>query len=116
MNGIGGHIEALELSCETMRREFTEETGIKEYLHWLQYAKLHGVDTSGEIWEVDIYRVVMECLPHVCFTTEEGTVWQVPVPELKNWPVLSNLLYLIPMAINHIQGTDRCKYFDIKES
>lgn len=115
MNGIGGHIEEGELSCEAMRREFIEETGVKEDIQWVQYAKLHGVETSGEIWEVDIYRAITETLLHVATTTEEGTIWQVPVPNLKNWPVLPNLLYLIPMAINHIEGTDKCKYFDIKE-
>jgi 8-oxo-dGTP diphosphatase len=110
MNGVGGHIEEGELSCEAMRREFGEETGTQEDIHWVQYAVLHGVD-----WEVDIYRAILDTLPHVAFTTEEGVIWQVPVTDLKNWPVLPNLLYLIPMAINHIQGTDKCKYFDIRE-
>ena len=113
INGIGGHIKEYELSCDAMKREFKEETATGDDLHWVQYAKLHGAD-----WEVDIYRTVMSTMPRVgeyLFVTDEGTVSPIDISELKNQPVLPNLLYLIPMAINHILGTDKCKFFDIRE-
>ena len=114
MNGIGGHVEEGELSLDAMKREFIEETGIKANLPWAQYALLHGCYSSGELWEVAIYRAVTNGLLGV-YETEEGTTWLTSVPRLKDWPVLPNLLYLIPMAINHIQGTDKCGFFDILE-
>ena len=122
VNGIGGHIEEDELSCEAMGREFSEETGIEADLSWAQYAQLSG--SGKEDWLIDIYRSVSASLPqedrHMgelkwSFTTSEGTAEIVQVSDLKNQPVLPNLLYLIPMAINHIQGTDKCRFFSIME-
>jgi len=110
MNGIGGHIESGELSCEAMVREFVEETGITTCLPWKQYAVLRG-----DTWIVDIYNTVAGVFVPMFITTEEGTVSPASVADLKNQPVLPNLLYLIPMAINHIQGTDKCRFFTIQE-
>jgi len=120
MNGVGGHIEEGELSYEAMRREFIEETNISANIDpaWVQYAKLHGVDKSGELWEIDIYRGIIDELGPIdsyYATTDEGVVSLVAVKCLNTCPVLPNLLYLIPMAINNINGTDKCAYFDIAE-
>ena len=109
MNGLGGHVEPQEPLAIAMRREFREESG-QDVEGWSTFGRLHGAD-----WQVFLYWAIKpEAM--VCNVCDEGTVLPVFVDELHKHPVLPNLHYLIPMAINHATRQDSCPYFDIRES
>ena len=89
-NGIGGHIEALELSHAAMVREFEEETGVA-IPEWDMFARLQGED-----WSVDFYRVFEVDFTFLKTTTDEE-VLVYPADQLPA-EVLPNLRWLIPLA------------------
>lgn len=97
LNGIGGKIDPGENPHDGMVREFEEETGLhlsKE--RWCQFCELIGkgfhvyffyaIDIAGEAGGVRS-------------KTEEVIEW-VPVMSLYLKPIIPNLNWLIPMALN----------------
>lgn len=93
MNGIGGKIETDENSFQAMRREFKEETGI-DYFHWIPV-----VTISGEDWEVVVYTCKTNQV-HGFKTMEDEKVCYIPLNELRDFNVISNLDWLIPMCLD----------------
>lgn len=97
LNGIGGKIED-ETRLAAMIREFKQETGVTQSA-WKQFATMWG-----EEW-------LVECF--VCFveekqlfsvkTQEDEEVLVIPVEELikgQTAPIIPNLKWLIPMALD----------------
>lgn len=92
-NGIGGKIEPGENSFQAMRREFKEETGI-DYFHWIPV-----VTMSGEDWEVIVYTCKTNDV-HSFKRMEDEEPHYIGLHELKNFDVIPNLDWLIPMCLD----------------
>lgn len=112
INGIGGKIERGETSLNAMIREFKEETGF-DFKDWKYFASLY----DGENFEVFIFcghttKILSNCISHI----EE----EKPFVCSMDWfnqcnDLIPNLKYLVPMAINKLQGVDKAHHFMIKE-
>jgi len=120
LNGVGGKIEvgAGEGAVAAMVREFAEETGgsLGDRVEWRPFGRLR--DAAGE-WEVWLFhgKYLQEFPADLAsFSSDEGSVTVVDRQDLHNWPVLPNLRYLIPMALNHARGLDRAPFFDVVEA
>jgi 8-oxo-dGTP pyrophosphatase MutT (NUDIX family) len=110
-NGIGGHIEYEEGSEEAMVREFKEETGkdTSEY-SWNMFCRMGDGDLRLDIedndgtWVVDVFCLELELLAELTSMTDEEIVI-VPLETLKakNLNIISNLSWLIPMALNYLE-------------
>jgi 8-oxo-dGTP diphosphatase len=103
-NGIGGSIEAGETPDQAMIREFFEETGLKtEASEWTEIC--HYI--NPEVYEVHFFRSFSDQIWEVSTTApEEG---EVSVCRLNPLPtnVISNLNWLIPMALDEHLSWDR---------
>lgn len=100
-NGVGGKIEEGETPVQAMVREFKEETGLETTLEsWNVVCVFEGKD-----FVVNFFSRFGDDIHDVKTTTEEtvlitDTAFAHDVPEL----YISNLLWLIPMALNHRGG------------
>jgi 8-oxo-dGTP pyrophosphatase MutT (NUDIX family) len=90
-NAIGGKIEDGETSPVAMKREFIEETGVGLSLDWLRFLRLEGED-----WSVDFYHAFGNL--RIESVEEEKVSW-FTLDELPK--VVSNLRWIIPMALSH---------------
>lgn len=88
-NGIGGHIEEGESPLEAMRREFREETGAGVE-DWHEF-----VCVKGQNYELHCFSA--EKVVPLNQTTIERPEW-LPLEYLRNYRLLDNLAWLIPMA------------------
>ena len=94
LNGVGGHIERTdEHPHAAMQREFLEEAGL-DVANWREFAQLEGDD-----FRVHVFRVTLDSFEGVAAQTDEPLV-VVPLPILGCQPVISNLLWLIPLAMD----------------
>jgi len=123
MNGLGGKICEGETPCQAMRREFLEETGGRAGdLSFTPFGRLRGDDTvrAPSMFEVWLFhgRYPGEFSPRLndVVVEGEGVLQVVPREDLANLPVLPNLRYLVPMALNHARGLDSAKFFDVSET
>ena len=124
LNGVGGKIErsvklangelGWETGSEAMTREFLEETGLSvgEY-DWRYVVEVSGTDKDGNNWNVIVF-TFREDKRHVytpCGTDEEPVAFYPinALPGVSGKPeeatVLFNLLWLIPMCLDTLQGT-----------
>lgn len=105
LNGVGGKVELGELPHMTMIREFKEETGM--YVSWwTEYAELIGKDYVVYIFysQGDVELIKQ--------TTEEKPVI-ANIHQLAG--CISNIKWLIPLAINIINGEDSVTYYKLYE-
>lgn len=97
-NGVGGHVEIAENAAKAMSREFKEETGVDISQNaWQPYATLVGVD-----YKVRVFRTFTDRVHEIKTMTDEWVSLQ-PVNQLGILPVIPNLLYLIPLALDDKQ-------------
>ena len=91
LNGVGGHIEALETPHAAMMREFKEEAGLK-ILDWFKSAVMLGQD-----WIVHVFYAYGPIHQAMSVTGE-----QVLVVQMNRLPgnVLPNLHWLIPLSFD----------------
>jgi 8-oxo-dGTP diphosphatase len=95
LNGIGGKIELNETPEQAMIREFHEETGA--YVDfWREVITLQSDD-----WKVYFFALAKQ-LPYLKSKTEE-IVKVIQLNELNQHQIISNLNWLIPMAIDAIK-------------
>ena len=94
-NGIGGKIEDGETSYEAQKREFEEETGVL-VISWNSY-----VIVKGEDYTVEFFWAISP-MWHECKTTTDEQVEIIPLTELTDYPIIENLNWLIPLAVDKI--------------
>jgi 8-oxo-dGTP diphosphatase len=93
LNGTGGKIELTDDSpLFAMIREFKEETGY-EVKTWQEFCKLSGKD-----WEVYFFKAVGDVTKVSTQESEEIVV--IPISEYRRYPLIQNLNWLIPMALD----------------
>jgi 8-oxo-dGTP diphosphatase len=92
LNGVGGHIEADELSYDAMVREFEEEAGIANTT-WKHFAIIRGKDLS-----VNFYASFDDVMGNIKQMTDE----RLCITEVAKLPknVIHNLRWLIPLALD----------------
>lgn len=93
LNGIGGKVEEGETNLGAAQREFQEETGV--LIPWEQLRRFCIL--RGNDFEVVFFRANID-LNQVRTTTDEH-VFTIPVHALQNHPIIPNLAWLIPMAL-----------------
>ena len=107
LNAIGGKVEPDENPIDAMRREFFEETGA-EVPHWTWMLSL--VDAGHDAWEVYFYfanDVTLENLRSM----EDEKVEIHWVSDIDHLPVIKNLRWLVPMAVQGEIRTGRLHDF-----
>lgn len=106
MNGIGGKVEPGETPSAAMSREFLEETRMI-IRDWTLFAKL-----SREFdWSVDFFyaRATYQDMKAQISKVEIEAPVIVEVAYIQHYHeaiMIPNLKWLIPMAINHMQGKE----------
>ena len=97
-NGIGGKINKNERPTNAMIREFKEETGLSSSV-WIPFFKLSGPD-----YVVECFWTHIEYINNYQSPTDE----KVELFNVNNLPhnIISNLSFLIPMAIHAANGAD----------
>lgn len=93
LNGIGGHVENGERYAAAQQREFWEETGVT-ISDWKAYATLVGPD-----WQCRCFVAFTDDIFNVQSMTDERVV-RVPVDKVGLVPMIDNLAYLIPLALD----------------
>lgn len=94
-NGVGGKVEDGEFALDAMRREFEEETGLVVD-DWEPFC-IH-LDEMHR-FEVTYFRAFGPSVS-ACKTTTDEEVSHVPVGAIFTMPVIHNLTWLIPMALD----------------
>lgn len=124
LNGIGGHIEPGEFAIDAMCREFLEETGLTIDPHkWSKFALL-GDEESSKPWLIHWYTAAVVSSnaykpsfdpispgEPVGWYPTNGIITQEGLGE----PVMPNLPWLVAMAIEHLDGTNRVQRYYITE-
>ena len=111
LNGMGGKIEPNEGIGSAMAREFYEETGVStSSTEWDLFCEMEGPD-----WKV----FCLSCVSVKVFDVktverEEVGVYWVTDLSLGTHPTISNVPWLVPLAINSQEKSDllltRAKY------
>jgi len=109
-NGVGGHIEEGETPAVCMAREFEEEAGIKTNPEdWTEFAILAGDDYDVYCFfthydDLNKYIQAEEQKVSIFSTKQESFIVQeldvYPRPSYHEIPVMPNLTFLIPLAMN----------------
>jgi len=95
LNGIGGKINKDETPSHAMVREFNEEVGIKTVIEdWKPMLAL----TDEYTWIVYFYKSILDIDVARQREIEEPVI--INVSTLHLFPVIPNLLWLIPMALD----------------
>lgn len=110
LNAIGGKIELGETPDLAMRREFAEETGMLVE-DWTLFAVLGDEDN----FRVYFYTSKGDLSKIEQKEDEAKLIISVEKVLLKQFEVIVNLRWLIPLAINRLTGVDTTNYFEITE-
>jgi len=94
-NGVGGKVEEGEFALDAMRREFEEETGLRVE-DWEPFC-IHLDETHR--FEVTYFRAFGAGVGSVKTMTDE-VVDHFPVGAVFTLPVIHNLTWLVPMALD----------------
>lgn len=96
-NGVGGKVEANESFRDGMAREFKEETGIDvPVTKWDRFAR-----EIGNGYDVTFFRTYVDQLPPCKWMNDVGEKLSlIRIDELRCTPVVGNLRWLIPMALD----------------
>lgn len=117
LNGVGGKIEEGELPIDSMRREFLEEAGVYIF-DWIPFCVL-----SGDNYEVHFFCASDSLNGVTSMLDEKVGIYQVYTTHddyggdagvIGTNEIIPNLNWLIPMAINRLDGLD-ISTFVIKE-
>lgn len=107
LNGVGGKLEPSEHTVAAMVREFKEETGCDTKPgDWRYFLTLEGGD-----WRVYCYKAFGEA--DLRWVTDECPHWFF-LFELNEHPIIPNLAWLIPMALDSDRICGAMTYMDEK--
>lgn len=99
LNGVGGKIDLADNStCNAMAREFVEETGLLTAgSDWRYFAEMSCDDFRVHCFTIkgDVSR---------CKTQESEPICAVGVSELPRLPLLSNVTWLVHLALDCLSG------------
>ena len=96
-NGLGGGIDLGETSLECVAREVKEEAGIT--LVEASFDKF--AVTQSPNWSIDCYRAFIDGLDEFkALNIDEGLVEVIHLNELDEIPKVTNLLWLIELALD----------------
>jgi 8-oxo-dGTP diphosphatase len=95
-NGIGGHIKVGEDVLSAARREIQEETGLVPEDLWL--CGTITIDTGGNPG-IGIFLFRGECPTGIPQPSPEGLLSWLPVGELGNYPLVEDLILLLPKVL-----------------
>jgi 8-oxo-dGTP diphosphatase len=109
LNGIGGKIEEGESPNQAMRREFREEAGA-DIVTWRAYAAINSPEDCAEPWEVYFY-FAFSNRELRSMTNEPIALY--PVVQLHGLPVIYNLRWLIPLALDDSSRSHYIEGFDV---
>lgn len=100
LNGVGGKIESGETPVQAMVRECTEETGAATFPDgWREFCVM-----EGPTWEVICFETTDECARLAARTRESEVVEKVKIKELQPKECVSNLLWLLYLALDENGG------------
>lgn len=103
LNAVGGKIEDYDKNnYDAMRREFREETGVF-HKDWDQFAVIKEKDT----FRVDFF--VSTGNVSECQTTTDEKIFIVDLKYIHIFKTMSNLNWLIPLALNHLNEGEKPK-------
>lgn len=92
LNAIGGKVEPGERPTEAMVREFQEETGMN-ILKWRYFCNL-----SGDGWMVHFFCTTGDLSQAKQIESEPLCI--VTISEISSTPIIPNLNWLIPLALD----------------
>jgi 8-oxo-dGTP diphosphatase len=105
LNGIGGKIEASDLSAiNAMQREFKEEAG-EDVWSWIPFCTMSGTNNDGSEFQVDFFHARGEYIDQLKSQESE----KLEVHDVK-WicggqeKTIGNLPWIIAMAVDCIKG------------
>ncbi len=101
LNGIGGKVGRLEGPTAAMNREFLEEAGVKG-IDWRRFAQL---EFDGGIVFFFEATATQDQYRNVRTMTDETVGWFSCADLLGSKMVVSNLAWLIPMALDEFGAT-----------
>ncbi len=103
-NGIGGHVEDGETPFEAMLREGSEEAGVT--VDWQHFATMVGAD-----WTCFCFRAFDTEAAETANGDGDEKIYFVPLANLPKKPLLPNLAWLIPFALDgEIKGLSTIRY------
>lgn len=103
LNGVGGKVEPGENALEAMKREFKEETGVSsDNIDWRHFADVR--DNNTTLFSAFFAIAKSPDLFYSVRTTTEELIVIVSVDQVQEHMVLSNIKWLIPLAVDTHQG------------
>jgi len=99
LNGVGGKIEWKidKFPSDAMTREFLEDTGVNStQIIWTEYCELFGEEWNVLVFKAFAEDSVLDAVESI--TNEKVAVYNIN--ELGNYKTLSNLSWLIGMALD----------------
>lgn len=107
-NGIGGHIERGEDILSAANRELFEETGLKDIN--LQLRAIISIDVE-ESKGIAMFVFVGMVNTKEIISSQEGDLEWIHLDQIKNLPLVEDLVQLIPMVIHDKEKIIIGKYF-----
>lgn len=99
LNGLGGHIEENETPLAAMTREFREESDGYNIKNWEHFCTL-----EGEKFQMYCFRSFNDAAYEIYCNGVEGEVGPYSSTKFTELECLTNLRWLIPMALNMPDG------------
>jgi 8-oxo-dGTP pyrophosphatase MutT (NUDIX family) len=124
LNGLGGKMKDDETPQAAMQREFAEETlGADCDPVWHHFVTLVGTDDKGRPFECNFFYAsiptaqMSSTFSNRVIHNSEGDVYPESVDEILagRFPTMSNMSWLMHMAISVATKKDTCTLFHIKE-